>query len=96
MLVLPSHLALRKAIKLGGGRRRIGDFGYQVRSGGFSNAVYQYPEKWYLQEDKEANTEAEEYTFPVTEPSASLLLCIVYTGEVRLELLCVNFRTSVN
>jgi len=95
VFVLPSYLALRKAIELSRWRRRIGDFSYQVGSGGFGDAIDQYSEKRYLQEDKEANTEAEEYTFPITEPSASLLLGIVYTREVRLELIWVNFRTPV-
>lgn len=74
MLVPPVHLTLGILFPLLRRWWGVGNFCYEESRGCFRNAIDENTEKRDLEEDKEANSKAEEDTLAVTEPRLLLLL----------------------
>ena len=86
MLVCPPHLACRKIFAICRRRWRIRDLSNEIRCRCFCNTVYQDAQKWDLEEDVEAHTEAEENTLSVMKPQTLLFFVEPDSREVWLKL----------
>lgn len=86
VLVLPAERFLLELFGFGRRQRRLGDFGNEVCSRGFSKTVDKDADKWDL--DKDVKTQAKPKKDPgsVSEPKFLLFRGITDTAKVRLEL----------
>lgn len=86
MLVRPPCLTFCKLVTVCRRWGWICYFGDKVRGGRLGNTINENSEQRNLEEDVEADTEPEEKTFPIAEPTSLLLLGEADTCKVRLEL----------
>ena len=95
MLIGPSHLCLGEPLGLRGRRWRIRDLGDEVGSRGFCNAVDEYANKWDLEKDEEAYSEAEQNSFTLFEPFSLLFLGVMDSREVRFKLAFISNMLTI-
>jgi len=86
MFILPPHRILNELLPVRRRRRRLRDLGDQIRCRRLRDPVDQDAQEWDLEEDVEAEGEAEEEPLTVVEPEAFLFAGVVDAGEVWFEL----------
>ena len=82
MLVMPLDLARRVLFHFARRRRRIRDLRDQIGRRSFCQAIHEDTQQRYFRQDVEANAEAKEHSFSVTDPETFLICGIPDASKV--------------